>query len=251
MLREKLRTIKKIFFPQKFTLSYSARFGAFETFQAAQNMIGKSFDSYNDPDALDALLHAATNQKLELTDIVNFFFLKPIIDGKPISIADFGGGVGRHYLKASNYLDVSQSSWNVIELEQVVLQGKKIAQKNNYSNLSFYNSLTDLAQCDLFFASGSLQCIQDWKEVLSFARSSRYVCLTRLPLSSTSFVAIQNIGQKTENIIPVNIFTKDEILNELSGFKLIQEVSLGNFAILQKSGTYARGEDFFMLFEKM
>lgn len=156
-----------------------------------------------------------------------------------ISILDFGGGIGLTYEQVLN------SDSSLINIDYVVVEGKKICDKGkvifkNDSRIVFLNALPDYEhEFDIVNISSSLHYVQNWKDVLlSLSRyEPKYFVITDLPAGKIdTFATIQNYY---DSKIPCWFFSIDEINNFFYslGYKLISSSNflgdrLGLFGVL-------------------
>jgi putative methyltransferase (TIGR04325 family) len=210
---------------------YASMRGVFEDFASAQKAIKGKFISYNDVVIVNNS-QQAIDSSVEMRDFPVLHFLGQLIHKKNISVVDFGGGVAVHFYKIKNFYDVSCCSWHVIELDAMVERGIALSKMNNITNLTFSTDVQHVPLCEIFLASGAIQYIENYENVLLYAKKAKYILITRLPVSDKDFVTIQNIGRDEENLIPVRIFHKQKIIDFPDPVDALQTVT--GFLITEK-----------------
>jgi putative methyltransferase (TIGR04325 family) len=130
------------------------------------------------------------------------YVLARAVEGRTAAVLDWGGGIGQYAMLAKALLPDCRLDYWVVELLPAVTVGRSLN-----SAVTFVDELQDVQRYDfdLVMASGSLQCVQDWKATLKrlIGHSRKYVFVTRLPTvrHARSYVATQqpyHMGYRTE-----------------------------------------------------
>lgn len=161
---------------------------------------------------------------------------------RTLSALDWGGGIGQYWLLARAALaDAGFTSadldYHVVDVPSACEVGGRVAP-----SVSFHTTMNGVQgrTFDLVVASGSLQYAHDWPSVLAelAAVTSRYLYVTRLPLSSRapSFVVVQRphrYGYDTE--YQNWILNRDEVLTVAArnGMELVREFVIDEQAAVQ------------------
>lgn len=157
------------------------------------------------------------------TDYPLLFWLNSLI--KPDTrVFDLGGHVGVSFYAYERYINFPKSlEWLVCDVRAVTNSGEALAKENNNTNLSFTNDYTAMDGCNVLFASGSLQYIeQDLSNIIAgLIRSPDHLLINLLPAHDEhACVTLQNIGTA---YCPYRIFKADEFIASIHnvGYKLI------------------------------
>lgn len=116
-----------------------------------------------------------------------------------ISILDWGGGVGHYYLISKALLPNIKIQYSIYDTPKLCQVGRELLPE-----VDFYENPNDALEkkYDLVFACNSLQCFENWQEIVGkLARSSRnYLYITQLPVvhMAKSFVTVQRAYQVKE-----------------------------------------------------
>lgn len=106
---------------------------------------------------------------------------------KKLTVVDFGGGFGQHYLAAKFCFTEIEFSWKIIETANVVKKSKML---NSDSRLEFHEQIEQVdPKClplDLIFSNSALQYTQNpIQTMLSLINlNPRVISLTRIPLTN-------------------------------------------------------------------
>jgi putative methyltransferase (TIGR04325 family) len=139
-----------------------------------------------------------------------------------ISLLDWGGGTGHHYQLAKTLIDDDlKISYSVVEVEHLSELGRRInPQICWYVDDSYMQK-----KFDIVFNDGALQCIYDWKALLTKLINccSHYLFLQRVPVlkASEGYAAIQNVYNTKLLHFQIN---EEELLSfiRMGGFKLLR-----------------------------
>ncbi len=132
-------------------------------------------------------------------DYALMFWLRDALDQGARRIFDFGGHVGIKYYAYSRYVAFPDDlRWNVCDVPAVVESGRQFAGVMAGSDkLSFTTRFEDCAACDVFFAAGSLQYVEEplSARLLRLEQRPARLLLSGLPLhAGRTFVTLQSIG---------------------------------------------------------
>ena len=159
--------------------------GIYSTFEEAS--IQKNLDIFNEElwinninrDIKDCIKSIQSNTSIPIfykqRSILLPILVSTMIEKKDfLNILDFGGGLGIGYLTTNESLinNFEKINYIIIELNQLVEDGKKIyfldnSNKNLFgNNISFSNSLPENIEIDIFHTASAIQYIQDWKALI-------------------------------------------------------------------------------------
>ena len=111
-----------------------------------------------------------------------------------VSVLDWGGALGHYAIIARALFPAMTFDYSCREVPRIVQLGQRLNP-----GVHWFDGDQCLDQTyDLVMVSGSLQCMQNWREFLSRAAAAvatgRYFLLTRVPVvSGPGFVAIQRV----------------------------------------------------------
>ncbi|QDK42353.1 methyltransferase, TIGR04325 family [Bacteriovorax stolpii] len=190
--------LRKIIFENKFSTHTNVNYfrGVYNSFSEAELSSPKTKPKGYDNSESAALYKERTNTTYSTDYPVLFWMNKYKSDIS--NVFDFGGHIGVHYYSFSKLLDFSGiKNWTVCDVPSVAEEGKKYAKQRGAKNLNFVSNIQDLADQDLFLASGSLQYL-DWEihdKLFELKKFPKYLIFNMLPLhSSTSTITLQSIG---------------------------------------------------------
>lgn len=105
------------------------------------------------------------------------------LNGRNVSVVDFGGGAGSHFFRFQPFIGQSIYNWTVVEIGAVV----RAARSKFYEpNLNFQSNLAECAPSDVALVSCSLQYCPNPYEIVSslVAKTQKFIIFDRLPLIS-------------------------------------------------------------------
>lgn len=126
-----------------------------EAWDFSKSIRGKAHD-----DSAAIAYNFAVSSKTRISDYPVLFWLSEIAE-EPLSIFDFGGGIGQlyyHYMTKMNSRKVKE--WLVNDLPYVVDEGEKLAAEKKAPKLKFTKLLSDCKSCNVLLASGALHFYQ-------------------------------------------------------------------------------------------
>lgn len=164
-----------------------------------------------------------------------FFHLSAILEesSRPLTVLDFGGNIGVHYLACSNYLDLDDVFWIICDVPAITAMGKEVCKDR--SNVRFINDLGELQDrtVDVVLACGSIQfCCSDFAEKFfgEAGLRARHVLITQIILQDgPQFVTLQNGGL---SYYPQYIY---------NGPKFISSVAQHGFTVVDRWDDHSTG----------
>jgi putative methyltransferase (TIGR04325 family) len=151
------------------------------------------------------------------------FWMKKII-GDTKSLFDLGGHVGIAFYSYQKYIEMPNDyNWLVCDVPAVCNKGNELKSKKNDSRLNFTSDPANGDGFEIFFASGSLQYIdQPVSEMIaSYTKKPEHIIINLLPVyDDETFVTLQNIGTA---FCPYRVFNKDEFIASIKemGYELV------------------------------
>jgi len=128
---------------------------------------------------------------------VIFWLEKAFVKGAR-SVIDFGGHIGVAYYSYQNYINYpNQLNWLVCDVEEVTLEGVRLADRKGINNLEFTTDIKNGDGRDVFFASGSLQYMENSLAVMiaDYKKLPEHIIVNLLPVHEhDEFYTLQNIG---------------------------------------------------------
>lgn len=167
-------------------------------------------------------------EKANQSDYAVLFWLRRILDAKPASfVFDFGGHVGVSYHGWYRYLDYKPGlRWLVEDVPAIVKVGAELAKERPSQGLEFTSEVLDARGCDVFFAGGSLQYVDE--ELPAMLKRiggplPRHVILNKMPVyEGESFVTVQSTGRAFH---AYRIYNRDELVGGVTklGYRLVDD----------------------------
>jgi len=161
------------------------------------------------------------------SDYAVLFWLRAILDAKPASfVFDFGGHVGVAYHGWRTYLNYQPGlRWLVEDVPAIVKVGAELARERPSPGLGFTSDVAEARGCDVFFAGGSLQYLdEDLATMLPrIGRLPRHVIVNKLPVyDGAAFVTVQSTGRAFH---PYRIFNRDALVGGMTalGYRLVDD----------------------------
>jgi putative methyltransferase (TIGR04325 family) len=155
-----------------------------------------------------------------------------------LSMLDWGGGVGHFGVIARAVLPEVEIRYLCVDLPELCERGRQLDSQATFVSDDSWTR----RRFDFSLASGSLQCIEDWRPVLaSLARATDgYLLVTRLPVVSraASFV----VAQRHYDVeLPCWVLNRDEFLAAAAeaGLRIRRE-----FFVLEAMGIAGASERF-------
>ena len=149
-------------------------------------------------------------------------------------IFDWGGNIGISYYAFSHHLSYPNGlKWVINDVPAVLDAGRRIADQERASGLSFTTSFDQLAGADILLSAGALQFIENPFEILRLAIGlPRHMLLNKIPVyNKPHMVTIQNMGT---SFCPYHLFNRDQIIRDVEalGYEMVdswQNPALGCF----------------------
>lgn len=236
------QALKRAFAPVKFWLQSTLRYykfpssygwyrGIYGTAEAAAaDAPSGSKIGYDDPELAQEYRDDVYSQEKpgEFKPTIGFFdypmvmWLRQLL--KPgMNVFDFGGNIGTQFYNYRHYIDYpTDLSWLICEVPEIRQQGEDLAKERQISQLSFTSDFHDANGRDIFFASGSLQYISCFTEMLAkLSHPPQQLLIGRLPLcESDPFFTLQNGGLV---FYPTYISNRQQLIQSLAdlGYELI------------------------------
>lgn len=147
-----------------------------------------------------AAMYDERTRQIYPSDYPILFWLHKLLSPACARVFDIGGHIGVGYYAYRKYFDYPANvQWCVSDVPAVVRRGRELAREWDPSGrLTFTSELTEAANFDIVFASGSLQYLpQTLGELLSgLAVKPRHVLVNLMPLHPTeTYYTVQNIGE--------------------------------------------------------
>jgi putative methyltransferase (TIGR04325 family) len=158
------------------------------------------------------------------------YALARAISGTNLSVFDWGGGRGEHYVLARRLFPDVEFDYHCQEVPLFCSEGRELLPE-----VTFYESDQPVAgRYDLVMASGSLQLEEDWRSRLrTLAERARgWVFLTEVPLTRREAFVVRQRGEDWET--QEWVFRRSELIDvaTASGLILVREFVFGEpFAI--------------------
>lgn len=126
-------------------------------------------------------------------DLKGLVSLSPFVSEKSITVLDIGGGCGRHYFFKRKLLprDV-KLNWYVIETPAMCQYGKKLENAELRFRDNLLETIKEVGNIDMIYASGVLQCVDKPWEFIDLITSSnaKFIFFHRLALSQKEDVTV-------------------------------------------------------------
>lgn len=139
-------------------------------------------------------------------------------------VFDFGGHVGVAYYAYQRYLTFPEGlQWTVCDVPAVVAAGQALSRERGASGVHFTSRFEAAEGADLFFASGSLQYIEEplAAQLSRLANPPRELVVNLLPLTDgPRFATLQNIGPA---FCPYAVFNRQKWIEDLQalGYRVV------------------------------
>lgn len=132
----------------------------FPTLEAAQRALGAyAGGGHSNPRNID--VHADLSDRPRESDYAAFYHLMSRTQHVH-SVFDLGGNIGNLYYYYRHCLDWPDDlRWQVMDLEDVVVAGRRIAEQRQATALSFTTRFQDGDGCNLMIASGALHYLAE------------------------------------------------------------------------------------------
>lgn len=175
--------------------------------------------------------HVDRTQRVFAHDYPAMFWLRDILP-KASRLLDLGGNVGVHYYGYGRYLSYPKGlSWQVCDLPEVVALGRKMAESEGATQLTFTCDEREANGADVLLSAGALQFIDgDFAERLGqLPRPPEHIVLNKVPLyDGPDYVTLQNVRVA---FVPYRVFNRARFLESLerAGYKVIDQWEVHGF----------------------
>jgi len=156
------------------------------------------------------------------TTYMVFFWLSKLF-GEHMHLVDFGGSIGLTYYGYRRFSEMPAGArWTVVEVSNLVRQGRIVAEREKAVGLSFLEDLEQAAPCEILLSAGALQFMESSVPGLleRMAAKPRYVLLNKLPVvTGEGFWTLHNFGPA---VTPMQLYNRDEFVGyfEQAGYRL-------------------------------
>ncbi len=160
------------------------------------------------------------------SDYPVIFWLERAFKKGATSIIDFGGHIGVAYYAYQNYISYPDNlNWLVCDVEEVTLEGRRVAERKGGKGLEFTTDVKDGDGKDVFFASGSLQYMENSlaSMLANYKNLPQHIIVNLLPVhDEEEFYTLQNIGY---SFCPYHIFKTDEFVDAVLnlGYEIVDK----------------------------
>ena len=192
--------------------------GVYPTFEAAIEAAPSTKETGYDHEIVARDYIETLSADVKDYDYPVMFWLKNILESDS-KVFDFGGNIGIHYHQYKKYIDFGKDmEWLVYDLPEILKIGEDY---NDSAQLKFTTEMNEANRSSVFLASGSVQYIKDFSELLSSLENApRHLLINRLPLGEQPrFVTLQNGGKV---FYPQYVFNETDFLADLKkiGYQL-------------------------------
>jgi putative methyltransferase (TIGR04325 family) len=200
--------------------------GVYPSFAAAEASIPVGHPVGYDHAALAGLYRHRMDKACQ-SDYAVLFWMREILQRKPASfVFDVGGHVGVSYHGWRKYLDFQPGlRWLVEDVPAIVKVGAELAQERDSPGLTFTSDIAAGRGCDVFFAAGSLQYVDESVPALLTRLGSRppHLILNKMPVyDGESFVTVQSTGRAFH---AYRIYNGRELVHSITalGYRLVDD----------------------------
>jgi putative methyltransferase (TIGR04325 family) len=206
---------------------YACFRGVYETFEEAIQAAPKTKSiGYDHSELAQEYQDIAERENtVKSYDYPILFWLNSIFNenNTNLSIFDFGGNVGVHFYAYEKYIKYPVGlKWIVCDVPEIAKAGKELAERRGRSDLVFLSNFEEAMGKDIFFASGSIQYVENLSQsLLSLSEKPKHLLLNRIPLyKGKQFVSLQNAGKV---FLPSYVFNQANFIDLLKsiGYELI------------------------------
>jgi len=195
--------------------------GIYENFRQAEAAVPRGGKlGYNHAD-LAREYDAKVNLGLEASDYPVLFHLDRILRDD-MTVLDFGGNIGVHFLRYRKHLNLERVRWVVCDVPEIAKVGRERCA--DIPNIAFVTDIVELqeTQVDVFHASGSLQYLDEptpdllLKKLIGKGLRPGHILIDQVPLyDGPSFVTLQNGGLV---YYPQHVFNRAAYINAITNF---------------------------------
>jgi putative methyltransferase (TIGR04325 family) len=205
-------------------------YGVFSSFSEARSWLPPSSEFHTEE--LSREYVEVRSQRIYAFDYPVLFWMRKAFETGASSIFDIGGSIGVHFYSYRRYLEYPEHlEWQVLELPGTVQLGRKIADRNTVSGLSF-SEKPNLANgyADIWMAAGAIEFIEgNALETMlrAAARRPTHLFLNKLPMyEGEPFVSTHNLGAGA--YAPHHVFNRRSYIGRLEslGYQLVDSWSV-------------------------
>jgi putative methyltransferase (TIGR04325 family) len=130
------------------------------------------------------------------------------------TLIDYGGSIGLTYYGYCHRAPLPCGArWIVVELPELVVQGRRTATLQNAQNLLFETELASIPQAEILLSAGALQFMSESVPGLleRLVVRPRHIILNKLPLTEgTAYWTLHNFGPA---VTPYHVYNEREFIN--------------------------------------
>ena len=211
-----VRTLREQYYRKRFFRRRGWRnlhYGVFNTFAEAREEARRHHVVAHYE--LDHTEWLQSHMHLRLHDYPVLFWLEKLLVSTN-RIVDLGGSVGVSYYSYSKRLAMAAGlEWLVLELPEVVVQGRAIAEQRHAFPLRFADSFDNIDGGGALLCAGALQFIEEpLPQLLQRCKTPpSHLLINRIPMrEARGYVTLQNTGQA---IAPSHVFCRADFLAAL------------------------------------
>ncbi len=139
------------------------------------------------------------------------------------TLIDYGGSIGLTYYGYRQRASLpAGAQWVVVELPELVAQGRRTAVQQNAANLQFATELPSIREADVLLSAGALQFMRESVPGLleKLAARPRHIVLNKLPLTpGADYWTLHNFGPA---VTPYHVYNERKFMTyfQQAGYKL-------------------------------
>lgn len=202
--------------------------GVYATFAEAEASVPQGERLGYDHEEL-AGMYRHRMEKACQSDYAVLFWLRRILDAKPASfVFDLGGHVGVSFHGWRKYLEYQPGlRWLVEDVPAIIKVGAELAAERGAKGLEFTSDFADARGCDVFFAAGSLQYVEEsLPSILSrIGALPPHLLLNKMPVyDGETFYTVQSTGRAFH---AYRIYNRAELVGSVLslGYELVDDWS--------------------------
>jgi putative methyltransferase (TIGR04325 family) len=146
-----------------------------------------------------------------------FFWLSQLLRQQSV-IVDVGGSIGLTYYGYRRYGELPpEVAWIIVELPKLCEVGRRIAEREGATNLTFTDDLGDAPKCEILLSAGALQFMEHSIPGLLERLPSKppYLLLNKLPVTPHEDCwTLENFGPA---VSPQRLFNERKFLDYFAG----------------------------------
>jgi putative methyltransferase (TIGR04325 family) len=150
-----------------------------------------------------------------------FFWLSQLLH-EGSTLIDYGGSIGLTYYGYRNRASLPAGTrWIVVELPELVAQGRQTAAEQNAADLQFETDVASIHESDILLSAGALQFMSESVPGLleKLSVRPRHIILNKVPLTpGAAYWTLHNFGPA---VTPYRVYNEREFLDyfQQSGYK--------------------------------